>query len=204
VLPGPALAEHEWQSCIAQIDARIPATRYLVLSGSLPPGVPADAYARLANAARAQGVRTILDSSGAPLRAALEAGIFLVKPSLDELCELVGRALAGEAEWREAALEVIRRGQAQVVVLTLGSLGALLVSKDTMLRAPALPVTVCSAIGAGDALVGALVWALVRDAPLAEAFRYGLAAASASLAGTGTTLCSKSEVERLYRQVKIE
>jgi 6-phosphofructokinase 2 len=204
VLPGPCVLESEWQRCIEQFDACSPAPGYLVLSGSLPPGVPPDAYARLARAARAKGTRAVLDSSGLPLRAALEAGVFLVKPSLGELCELAGRPLGGESEWRDAALEIVRNGHAQVVVLTLGNRGALLVSEDAVLRAPALPVPVLSTIGAGDALVGALLWALDRDVSLAEAFRYGLAAASASLASEGTGLCSREAVEQFYRQVQIE
>lgn len=204
VLPGPAVSEHEWENCLAQFKTFQPTPNYLVLSGSLPPGVPADIYASFIRAARANGTRVVLDSSGPPLRAALEAGVFLVKPSLGELSELAGRTLAGEAEWHAAALELVHDGRAQIVALTLGSLGALLVTEHEVLRASALPVNVVSAIGAGDALVGALVWALDRDAALDEAFRYGLAAASASLASAGTGLCSREEVERLYRQVHIE
>lgn len=204
VMPGPVISEREWQSCVEQIESCAATARYLVLSGSLPPGIPADAYAGLARAARARGIRTLLDSSGPPLRAALEAGVFLVKPSLGELRELAGRSLASETEWREAARDIVRKGQAQVVILTLGSQGALLVSEEAVMHAPALPVTVRSAIGAGDSLVGALVWALDRNAPLAEAFRYGLAAACATLASAGTGLCSAQEVEQRYRQVNIE
>jgi 6-phosphofructokinase 2 len=185
VLPGPTIAEAEWQGCVARLAAFDPPPGYLVLSGSLPPGVPEDIYARLA-------------------RSALDAGVFLVKPSLGELRELAGRPLANEAEWREAALEIVRDGRAQAVVLTLGELGALLASEHAVLRARALPVPVSSAIGAGDSLVGALVWALDRDAPLEEAFRYGLAAASASLMHAGTGLCRKEDIERLYRDIVIE
>ncbi|RDU99360.1 1-phosphofructokinase family hexose kinase [Trinickia dinghuensis] len=204
VLPGPVVSEREWESCLERFESFEPAANYLVLSGSLPPGVPADIYVSFICAARANGTRVVLDSSGPALRAALDAGVFLVKPSLGELSELAGRALAGESEWRAAALHLVRNGRAQIVALTLGSLGALLVTEHEVLRAGALPVSVVSAIGAGDALVGALVWALDRDLALAEAFRYGLAAASASLASPGTGLCNSEEVERIYRQVDIK
>lgn len=203
VLPGPTVEEAEWGHCVALLGALAKPPRYLVLSGSLPPGVPADIYARLARAARAKGTRVVIDSSGPSLVAALEAGVFLVKPSLNELCELVGRPLSNQDEWREAALEIVRGARAQVVVLTLGELGALLVSGTTVLRAEALPMPVSSAIGAGDSLVAALVWALNRDASLDQAFRYGLAAASASLLSEGTGLCKREDIERLYRDIVI-
>jgi 6-phosphofructokinase 2 len=204
VLPGPTVSEREWQRCVEQFNACVRGANYVVLSGSLPPGMAADAYAGLVRAARSAGARVVLDSSGPPLRAALEAGVFLVKPSLGELSELSERPLASETEWRDAALTIIRNGQARIVVLTLGSLGALLVTEHAVLRARALPMTVVSAIGAGDSLVGALVWALDRDVPLAEAFRYGVAAASASLARAGTELCDTQEVARLHDQVALE
>lgn len=137
------------------------------------------------------------------MRSALDAGVFLVKPSLGELRELTGRPLADESEWKEAALALVHAGQAHTVVLTLGGLGALLVSERAVLRAPALSVPVASAIGAGDSFLGALVWALDRDAPLEDAFRYGLAAACASLLNAGTELCKKEDIERLYRDIVI-
>jgi 6-phosphofructokinase 2 len=203
VLPGPTVGDAEWRQCALRIGAFEPPPRYLVLSGSLPPGVPADVYATLARAARAKGTRVVLDTSGPALRAALDAGVFLVKPSLGELCELAGRPLAGEDEWRAAALEIVREGRAQVVVLTLGERGALLASAAGVLRAQALPVPVSSAIGAGDSFVAGFVWALNRDAALDDAFRYGLAAASASLASAGTGLCRKEDIERLQREIVV-
>jgi 6-phosphofructokinase 2 len=203
VLPGPLVSEREWRSCVERFESYAPAASYLVLSGSLPPGIPNDIYASLARVARAKGIRVVLDSSGLPLRTALDAGVFLVKPSLGELSELAGRPLAGEGEWRDAAAAIVQKGQAQVVVLSLGRLGALLVTDGAVLRAPALPVEVVSAIGAGDALVGAIVWALNRGAAVAEAFRYGLAAASASVMSEGTGLCEREDVERLYSHVRL-
>lgn len=203
VLSGPEVSAYEWQSFMARFAASTRGANYIVLSGSLPPGISAASYAGLVRAARATGARVVLDSSGPALRAALEAGVFLVKPSLGELCELSERSLTSETEWLEAALDIVHSGNAQIVALTLGSDGALLVSRQTVLRAHALPVTLVSTIGAGDALLGALVWALDRDLPLAQAFRYGVAAASASLASEGTGLCNLEEVEQLYRQVTL-
>ncbi|MEO6319269.1 MAG: 1-phosphofructokinase family hexose kinase [Polaromonas sp.] len=206
LLPGPELSPPESEACLAGLrevsDLQTP-PRYLVASGSLPPGVPADFYARLARLARARGSLMVLDSSGPALAAALAEGVYLVKPSLRELRELTGRPLHTELQWREAAQQIIRDGQAQVVALSLGEEGALLVTADRVLRASSVPVTVKSSIGAGDSFVGGLVWALNRNIELAQAFRYGMAAGAAALLTAGTALCQAADVERLHKEVAV-
>jgi 6-phosphofructokinase 2 len=201
VLPGPVITEREWQGCVARIDALEVPPRYLVLSGSVPPGVPLDIYARLARCAGARGTRIVVDTSGPALAAAVDASVWLVKPSLNELRELAGRPLASEPEWRAAAQEIVREGRARIVALTLGEQGALLVTAEQTLLAKGLPIQVSSSVGAGDSFIAALVCALDRDASLDEAFRYGMAAASATLLVRGTARCSREDVERLYNEV---
>ena len=204
VMPGPTLAEAEWQSCLERTAALQPFPRYLVASGSLPPGVPADFYARLARLARARGARFVLDASGPALAAALQAGVFLVKPSLGELRALTGSALENRAQWCAAAQQLVRQGQAEVVVLSLGEQGALLVTAAAVTWAPALPVPVHSAVGAGDSLVGGLLQALAAGADVRQAFVRGVAAASAALLASGTGLCQPADVERLQAQVRLQ
>ncbi|WP_426148204.1 1-phosphofructokinase family hexose kinase [Polaromonas sp. DSR2-3-2] len=203
LLPGPELAPSEWQACLRHVaDLQAPPA-YLVASGSLPPGLPADFHARLARLAKEHGSRLVLDSSGPPLAAALAEGVYLVKPSLRELRELTGHPLDTEQDWHAAALQIIRAGQAQVVALSLGEDGALLVTADRALRARSLPVKVASSIGAGDSFVGGLLWALNRQESLEQAFRYGMAAGAAALLAAGTALCQAADVERLHREVAI-
>ncbi|MCI0149728.1 1-phosphofructokinase family hexose kinase [Paraburkholderia sediminicola] len=201
VMPGPTVAESDVQRCIDQINALGAPPRYLVMSGSLPPGAPVDTYARIARATCAPGTRVVLDTSGPALAAALEAGVWLVKPSLNELRGLTGQPLVNEVEWLAAAEELVRDGRAQIVALTLGEQGAVLVTAERFLRATGLSVQVSSSIGAGDSFVAAMVWALNRNASLDEAFHYGVAAASATLLTAGTALCKQADVERLYREV---
>ncbi|ANB77730.1 phosphofructokinase (plasmid) [Paraburkholderia phytofirmans OLGA172] len=202
VMPGPTVAEGDLQRCIDQINALGAPPRYLVMSGSLPPGAPVDSYARIARSTCAPGTRVVLDTSGPALAAALDAGVWLVKPSLNELRSLTGQPLDSEPEWLAAAEEIVRDGRAQIVALTLGERGAVLVTAERFLRAMGLPVQVSSSIGAGDSFVAAMVWALHRDASLDEAFHYGVAAASATLLSAGTALCKRADVERLYREVQ--
>ena len=204
VLPGPVVTDAEWQRVHDYLDALHDPPRYVVLSGSLPPGVPASAYAQFATQAAARGARVVVDTSGPALAAALEVGVYLVKPSLGELRALVGRPLADEADWRRAASELVAAGRAEVVALTLGAHGAMLATADGTLRAPAWPVPVKSAIDAGDSFVAAMVYALARGAERTDAFRYALAlaAASATLQREGTAQCDAADVAVLHAAIR--
>ena len=203
VLPGPQLAPPEWQACLDFVAALQPAPRYVVASGSLPPGVPVDFYARLTKLVRSSGGRLVLDTSGPALAAALEEGVYLVKPSLRELRELLGQPLETQSQWIEAAQDLVNRDKAQIVVLSMGEDGAWLVSASDTCFAPALPMQVVSAIGAGDSFVGGMVWALWRGLPVRDSFRYGVATASASVLSVGTGLCNPADVIRLHAQVHL-
>jgi len=200
VLPGPTIRQAEWQACLDYFATLTP-PRYLVLSGSLPPGVPVDFYATLARSAASRGTQVVVDTSGPALEAVLQGGVSLFKPSLQELRDLTRQPLLTEAAWRSAAQRIVSDGRARMVVLTLGSEGALLVTGQQVLRAPGLPTRVESAIGAGDSFLGAMIWALNRGADEKEAFRYGVAAASAALQSTGTGLCQREDVLRRYEDV---
>jgi 6-phosphofructokinase 2 len=203
VLPGPTLTQAEWQACLDALSALETTPRYLVVSGSLPPGVPDDFYARVARMAGEMGARLVVDTSGPALAAVLAQGVYLVKPSLRELCDLTGQALDSEAQWLAAARQIIQAGQAQIVALSLGEDGALLVSADQAWRAQALKVKVASTIGAGDSFVSGLVWSLSRGDALAQAFAYGMAAGAAALMSQGTALALVQDIERLHGQVVI-
>ena len=139
VLPGPHLSELEWSACLAMLGGLQRGMRFVVGSGSLPPGVPDDSYARLVNAAKRTGSRVIIDSTGPPLRAALEAGVYLIKPSLNEFRLLTGQPLETQADWIRACRSLIERGQVEIIALTLGEQGALLVARDEVLRAQLSP-----------------------------------------------------------------
>ncbi len=203
VMPGPRLSEAEWQHCLQWLEALQPFPDLLVASGSLPPGVPTDFYARLARLCRDKGARLVLDTSGPALAAALAEGVFLFKPNLKELAELSGQSLDSAEQWQAAARQLVLDGKADVVALTLGHLGALLVTRDGMWSAPPLDVPVASAVGAGDSFVGAMVWGLQRGLPLEQAFAWGIAAGTATLLSAGTALCRPEDVRQLQAQVQL-
>lgn len=203
VLPGPELTAPEWQSCLERSVALARGAHLFVASGSLPPGVPDDFYARLARLLAAEGVRLVLDTSGPALAAAMQAGVYLVKPSLRELEELCARKLPGLGDQLEGCRQFIRAGHVEIVALSLGADGALLVTADEAWRAPAVPVLVASTIGAGDSFVGGLVCAIARREPLETAFRHAMATSAAALLSEGTALARRDDVMRLLDQVVV-
>lgn len=197
VLQGPEFSEAEWRSCLAALEAAIAPGGYVVASGSLPPGVPTDFYARVTRLAHAHGARSIVDSSGEALAEAVAEGVYLVKPSRRELGELVGRELVSEQLEVDAASELVSRGSAQLVALTLGKAGAVLASAEGVIRLPVPQVNVLSTVGAGDGFLGAFVWRLSQGRDPESAFRTAIAAGSATAAQAATEMCSLEDVELL-------
>ncbi|WP_341953437.1 1-phosphofructokinase family hexose kinase [Salinibacterium sp. TMP30] len=197
VLQGPELSEAEWRGCLATLAEAIVPGGYVVASGSLPPGVPTDFYARVARIAHQHDVRSIVDTSGEALEAALAEGVYLVKPSRRELSELVDRELTSEQSEVDAASELVARGSAEFVGLTLGKAGAVLASASGVIRLPVPKVRVQSVVGAGDAFLGAFVWRLSQGRDPESAFRSAVAAGSATAAKPGTEMCTLADVEAL-------
>jgi 6-phosphofructokinase 2 len=197
ILPGPEVSETDQERCLDQLSVVAGEADYIVASGSLPLGVPEDFYARVAGLAQRLGKRLVLDTSGAALKQASH-GIYLLKPSLRELQDLVGREIGTLFGQECAAREVIERGRSKIVVLSLGEEGALLVTAEECERFAAVPIHARSTVGAGDSMLAGIVLGLSRGLPLREAVRFGLAAGAAALLGSGTELCRRSDVERLY------
>ena len=198
ILPGPEVSDADQERCLDQLSAAAAAADFIVASGSLPLGVPEDFYSRVAGLAQKLGRRLVLDTSGAALKQAGH-GIYLLKPSLRELQDLAGAEIRTECEQEQAAREVIAQGRSEIVVLSLGAEGALLVTAEECDRFAAIPVEARSTVGAGDSMLAGIVLGLSRALPLRKAVRFGLAAGAAALLGSGTELCQRSDVERLYQ-----
>ena len=201
ILPGPLLRECEWQACLSLLSCTEPFPKFVVASGSLPPGVPDDFYARVARLAKQRGARMILDTSGPALAAAVTEGVDLIKPNLREMRDLTGREPSDAYEWADAAKDLVRDGKVTVIALTMGHLGAALVTRDRILRAPPLAITPVSAVGAGDSFLGALTYGLASGIDLEGSFRLAAAAGAAALLNPGTELCRADDVRRFAEAV---
>jgi 6-phosphofructokinase 2 len=197
-MPGPDMSEEEWQQCLDEVKALDSAPDYIVASGSLAPGMPDDFYGRLATIASGQDARLIVDTSGDALREAVEAGVYLIKPNVAEFQDLIGRELSDEQQQEEAGRDLIARGCCQVIVVSLGSGGALVITGDgcRYQRTPTVPIR--SKVGAGDSMVAGVVLGLARALDLMDAVRFGVAAGAAAVMTPGTELCRREDAERLF------
>ncbi len=203
-MPGPTLAAADVDAVLDALRAVEPTPAYVVASGSLPNGVPSDAYTAVAETAHALGARSVLDTSGAALREARAAGWYLLKPNLRELQQLAGRTLETEPKRVEAARGFIDQGWCDGIVLSMGAAGALLVTAEKALRVRSPTVPIESRVGAGDSMVGGLALALSRGQPLPDAVRFGVAAGAAAVMTPGTELCRRADTERLYKQLQAD
>lgn len=197
VLPGPQLTVAEQTDCLLQLRRTAGSAAIVVASGSLPPGTPEDFYQQVANVCAELGARFLLDTSGGGLTG-VTAGVFLLKPSIRELRECLGRPLATEAEQLTGAHELIERGTAEHVLVSLGADGAMLVSRGGGLRFAPVQVPPGSGVGAGDAMLAGVAVGLVRGWPLEKSVRLGVAAGAAMLLTPGTAPCTREDTERLF------
>jgi 6-phosphofructokinase 2 len=203
VLPGSALHRAEWQAVLDRLASLPEPPKFVVASGSVPPGVPNDFFAHVVRHAKALGAKTVIDTSGAALAAVLDEGVTAIKPNLVELIEFAGLPLDRDEDRIAACRKMAADGRAEMVALTLGERGALLVTADRAWRALPLAIEAVSSVGAGDSFLGGLVAALAGGKSLDEAFRIAIAAASAAVLMPGTGLCQPQEVKRLLQKVKI-
>lgn len=176
---------------------------YLVLSGSLPPGCPDDYYRTLIGAVEGLGCRCVLDADGERLRYGLEAKPFMIKPNRFELETMAGRSLESISEIRNVARGYIDMG-VEVVAVSLGEEGAMILRGDDALYAPRLNIEVKSTVGAGDSMVAGLVAGFMGDNELEDVFRMGIACATARCMTEGFRVVDKTVYKALTDMVKIE
>lgn len=200
-MPGPHLSEDEWRASLnAFINSE---ATWLVASGSLPPGVPTDAYAQLARDLRHRGKRLIVDTSGPALEQLRGSGAYLIKPNLHELEILSGKKFEGEAQMLDVARQLIAEAFAEVLIISLGAAGAALVTAGQFVRFRPPVVPIQSKVGAGDSMVGGIVWALAQEHDLVSAARYGVAAGTAAVMTPGTELCRRHDAEYIYEHTLV-
>lgn len=205
---GPVIMAEEWRCFLAHLRVLDLRDAYVALGGSLPRGVPVDAYRQIITLVQNRGARAILDADGPPLKAGLKAKPFAVKPNVHELRRAVGKPLRSDAELRAAAVALHRNG-VPVVLVSLGAKG-LLVADGTDRRMPdiwrATPpaVRVRSRVGAGDSTVAGFVVAQASGKSLEDCVRYATAAGTAATLAPGNQLCRLIDVQRLVPRVKIE
>ena len=198
--PGPTLTAEDMDVFFDMAAEAAAGSEFVVITGSLPPGCPVHTYRNLIEMLH---VPCILDVGGAALAEGVKAKPFLIKPNHHELAATVGRELHTLGDIRAAAQTFVDGGVRHVVV-SLGKDGALYVGVEGCFYAPEIPVEVRSTVGAGDALVGGLLYGLVKHGTMRDGFRAGAAAGTASVMTEGTQLINLDDFERLLTQVQIQ
>lgn len=199
-MPGTALSEAETEAVLETL--RQSKAEYVVASGSLPPQMDVNFYEKVASISKEIGARLVLDTSGEPLRAACDEGVFLLKPNIGELEALVGAKDLQIDDVDDAARMLIGDGKCEVVIVSMGPKGAILVTKDLCEHVPAPPVQKRSTVGAGDSMVAGMTWALTQGLTYSEMIRWGVACGSAATMNEGTQLFLRADVERLLDWLK--
>lgn len=199
-MPGPIVLENEWKNSIDRIK-NLTGCEYLVASGSLPEGVPVDYYAQIAEVAKDKGIKVILDTSGESLRLAMEVGVHLIKPNINELRAFIGTDVITDDFLREAASQFINTGKTDLIIVSLGEVGAKLFSKDEEHHAIPPHRKKNSTVGAGDSMVAGTTMALLEKKPLKEVIKMGVACGTAATMNTGTGLCQPEDVRDLLENI---
>jgi len=200
--PGSPLNQEILDQFTAIAEEATRDSNMIVMTGSLPPGCPEGTYRNLMKAL--EGKKCILDTEGRELEMAAKGGHpFLIKPNLREMEATLGIELRTMRAIRDAALLFIRLG-VQHSVVSMGAMGAMYISAEKTLFAPALRVETKSTVGAGDAMIGGMLLGYEVEKDMAKAFRYGIAAGAASVMTEGTQLIVRSDFEKLLDQVRIQ
>ena len=198
--PGNKLFDDETDKIIEMVSNL--KAEYLVISGSLNEGLPSNFYQKIAETAQTSGIKVIVDTSGEALQKVLETGVYLIKPNIGELAKLIGVERLELANVEKAAKNVIEKGAAEIVVVSLGAEGAILVSKNETHFVKAPIVDKKSTVGAGDSMVGSMVWALSQNKPLKEVIQWGVCSGTAATMNEGTQLFREEDVEKLFKEMQ--
>ncbi|MBY0487914.1 MAG: 1-phosphofructokinase family hexose kinase [Flavobacteriaceae bacterium] len=177
-------------------------TDYLVISGSLNEGLPTNFYQKIAEIAKESNLKVIVDTSGEALQKVLETGVYLIKPNIGELAKLIGVERLELTEVEKAAKKLIENKSAEIVVVSLGAEGATLVTKDETHLVKAPKVEKKSTVGAGDSMVGGMVWALSQNKTLKEVIQIGVCCGTAATMNEGTQLFKVEDVKNLLKEIQ--
>ena len=200
-MPGSKLTEAEWSACLEKLkNSR--GVRFIVASGSLPPGMPVDAFVEIAAIAKKLNAKLIVDTSGEALKVAVAQGVYLTKPNINELASLAGKKELKKEEVVTTARELIARGGSEVLVVSLGPEGAILITATESIQMMPPKVERKSTVGAGDSMVAGIVLSLAKGKSMKETLQYGIACGTAATMNPGTELCTLNNVNQIFPLVK--
>ncbi len=204
VMPGPNISDDELKKIYDDIRKLDPVPDIVVVSGSLPPGVPSGFAANIAKMGREFGFKTVADMKGRPLAETIEKGVYFAKPNVNEFRSIIGNEKASMEEIEQVARRMIYNEHCEMILISLGAEGALFVSKERVDYIRSVAVKPKSKVGAGDSMTAGVICALAGGKSLYEAALYGVAAGTAAVLTPGSKLCRKDDTEDIYKKLLVE
>jgi 1-phosphofructokinase family hexose kinase len=199
---GAPLEKKELKEIFKLVEARLPKARWLMICGSVPPGVDPHFYCEIVVLAKKRGVKTLVDTDGEALQHTLEVKPTVITPNQQEAERLLNRAILTRTQFLEA-VERIRAMGTESVILSLGARGAIGAGPEGVFEAHAPRVDALCPIGAGDALAAAFVWGMDKKKSFFDALRWGVAAGTATASLPGTKFPTLEQTKLVYKQVEV-
>ncbi|MET3684112.1 1-phosphofructokinase [Alkalibacillus flavidus] len=201
--PGFTVDHNDLQALQEKLTSLLPETTYVVLGGSTPSGIGDHQYKEFINLAHEYGVKTILDASGPALKEGLRAKPFAIKPNIHELEELYDTTFESTESIVQACRDIVADG-VNMVVVSLGGDGALFINEDQAYLVKPFPITPQSTVGAGDSMVGAMVYALTQGYDFETLAKWATTAGTITASKAGTTVCTLDEIQTHVSSVTVE
>jgi 6-phosphofructokinase 2 len=202
-MPSPKIYRKEWQRCL-QIIKELKGVKFLVISGSLPPNLPDSVFNSIVKIVQKKAFKLIVDTSQNHLKEALLAGVYLIKPNLKEFSLLFGKDIMPIEDISFYAKELIKEYKCEIVIVSLGALGAILVTKNEVFNVSSPEIVVKSTVGAGDSMLAGIVLGLANNKSLKEVLTYGVATGTAATINFGTALCRLKDVNNILGLMEIK
>lgn len=200
---GPVITGDDMGKFLAVYKDALKSTKVVVLSGGLPQGMPMDYYKTLIEVANSYDVPVILDASGEVLREGMKAKPYMIKPNLRELGNLVQRELTGGSDVLAACRDIVSTG-VEIVVVSMGDRGAILVTKGIAVRVKVPVVNVVNTIGSGDAMVAGFAAGLAGGKEPEESLRLAAACGVSNAGFVEIGIVDKQKVDELKDNMEIE
>lgn len=199
-MPPSTLYEPEWKQCLQAIE-KMNDVEYIVVSGSLPPGIPPNIFSLLSILAHNTKARLIVDTSGEALKQAAISGAYLLKPNLGELASLAGLSHININDTKNVAKKVLAQYPVEILVVSAGSEGAMLFARNETHQVAAPAVQYKSTVGAGDSMLAGIVYDLSKRSGFKQALQFGVACGTAATMNAGTELCKPTDVKMLLKKI---
>ncbi|MCM3758408.1 1-phosphofructokinase family hexose kinase [Sporosarcina aquimarina] len=200
---GPVISTDEWSSLLDWLTLKSKKVKWFVLSGSLPKGVPANAYAQMIEIINANGAKTVLDSSGPALELGIKAVPFAIKPNEEEIMNILGENELSELDLLEVGKRFVESG-IEHVCFTLGKSGAMIINRSGSYKVNAPEIQPLNAVGSGDAFVGGLVYGCAMGEDVFTTYKRAVASGTCNAMHKDIGYVKKDIVESLMSKITVE